>query len=171
MAEIPATPADGNEKVLLVPAIANTAAPTVAELTAPGVVDISCYLTGDGWSPSLSEQVISDERKCSKQTFEQPGRSQRGLDVVYIDNTNAPNAATDNKAKETLVPGVAQYVVVRRGKDFEAAIAAADKVSVSPIKAGQYNEMPGAANEVLKIGQKLFITGQHRVSVAVVAGT
>ncbi|AYR00895.1 major tail protein [Arthrobacter phage Hestia] len=169
MAEIPSTPADGNEKVLLVPAIANTAAPTVAELTAPGVVDISCYLTGDGWSPSLSEQVITDERKCSKQTFEQPGRSQRGLDVTYIDNTNAPNEATDNKAKATLVPGVAQYVVVRRGQDFEDAIAAGDKVTVSPIKAGQYNELPGAANEVLKISQKLFITGKTQVSVAVAA--
>lgn len=169
MADIPSTPADGNEKVLLVPAIANTAAPTVAELTAPGVVDISCYLTGDGWSPSLSEQVISDERKCSKQTYEQPGRSQRGLDVTYIDNTNSPNAATDNKAKETLVPGVAQYVVVRRGKDFESPIVAADKVSVSPIKPGQYNELPGAANEVLKVSQKLFITGKHQVSVPVAA--
>lgn len=169
MAEIPSTPADGNEKVLLVPAIANTSAPTVAELTAPGVVDISCYLTGDGWSPSLSEQVITDDRKCSKQTFEQPGRSQRGLDVTYIDNTNAPNEATDNKAKETLVPGVAQYVVVRRGQDFEDAIAAGDKVTVSPIKAGQYNELPGAANEVLKISQKLFITGTTQVSVAVAA--
>ncbi|AYN57806.1 major tail protein [Arthrobacter phage Eileen] len=171
MTEIPSTPADGNEKVLLVPAIANTAAPTLTELTAPGVVDISCYLTGDGWSPSLSEQVITDERKCSKQTYEQPGRSQRGLDVTYIDNTNSPNATTDNKAKDTLVPGVAQYVVVRRGKDFEAAIATADKVSVSPIKPGQYNELPGAANEVLKISQKLFITGKHQVSVAVVAGS
>lgn len=169
MADIPSTPADGNEKVLLVPAIANTASPTVAELTAPGVVDISCYLTGDGWSPSLSEQVISDERKCSKQTYEQPGRSQRGLDVTYIDNTNSPNAATDNKAKETLVPGVAQYVVVRRGKDFESPIVAADKVSVSPIKPGQYNELPGAANEVLKVSQKLFITGKHQVSVPVAA--
>ena len=170
MAEIPSTPADGNEKVLLVPAIADPSAPTVGELTGAGVVDISCYLTGDGYTPSLSEQTIADERKCSRQTYEQPGRSQFGLEVVYIDNTNAPNSATDNVAKETLVPGAAQYVVTRRGKDFEDAIATGDKVTVTPIKPGKYNEMPGEANSVLKIGQKLFVTGEVYTSVAVVAG-
>lgn len=169
MAEIPSTPADGNQKVILVPAIADTEAPKLTELDAGTVVDISCYLTGDGFTPSLSEQVVADERLCSKQTFEQPGRSQYGLDVVYIDNTNSPNATTDNKAKDTLVPGVAQYLVVRRGKDYADALAIGDKVTVYPIKAGQYNEMPGAANEVLKLGQKLFVTADVKTSVAVVA--
>ncbi|AYR00985.1 major tail protein [Arthrobacter phage Isolde] len=169
MAEIPSTPADGNEKVVIVPAIADTSAPKLTELNAAGAVDVSCYLTGDGYSPSLTEQTIADERKCSRQTFEQPGRSQRGLDVTYIDNTNAPNEATDNKAKDTLVPGVAQYVVTRRGKDFEAPFAVGDKVTVTPIKAGQYNPVPGAPNEVLKISQKLFITGTVQLDVAAVA--
>lgn len=169
MADIPSTPADGNQKVLLVAAIADTSAPTVAELTAAGVVDISCYLTGDGFTPSLSEQVIADERLCSKQTYEQPGRSQYGLEVAYIDNTNSPNMATDNKAKDTLVPSAAQYLVVRRGKDFAAAVVATDKVTVYPIKPGKYNELPGEANSVLKIGQKLFVTGEVKTSVAVVA--
>jgi hypothetical protein len=170
MAEIPSTPADGNQKVLLVPAIANLSAPKVTELTGAGVVDISCYLTGDGFTPSLSEQTITDERLCSRQTYEQPGRSQFGLEVAYIDNTNSPNAATDNEAKETLVPGSAQYLVVRRGKDFDSAITVGDNVSIYPIKPGKYNEMPGEANSVLKIGQKLFVTGEVSTSVAVVAG-
>jgi hypothetical protein len=169
MADIPATPADGNEKVVIVPAIADTEAPKLTELNAAGAVDISCYLTGDGYTPSLSEQTITDERKCSRQTFEQPGRSQRSLDVTYIDNTNAPNEATDNKAKDTLVPGQAQYIVTRRGKDFEAPFAVGDKVTVTPIKAGQYNPVPGAANEVLKASQKLFVTGQVQLDAAVVA--
>jgi hypothetical protein len=169
MAEIPSTPADGNQKVILVPAIADTSAPKLTELNGGTVVDISCYLTGDGFTPSLSEQVVSDERLCSIQTFEQPGRSQYGLDVVYIDNTNSPNATTDNKAKETLTPGTAQYLVVRRGKAFDDALAVGDKVTIYPIKAGQYNEMPGAANEVLKLGQKLFVTADVKTSVAVVA--
>lgn len=168
MAEIPSTPADGNEKAFLVAAIANTATPTAAELTAVGVVDISCYLTADGFTPSLSQQVIADERKCSKQTYEQPGRSQYGLEVVYIDNTNSPNATTSNKAKDTLVPGSAQYLVVRRGKDFAAAVIATDKVTIYPISPGKYNEMPGEANSVLKMGQKLFVTGEVKTSVAVI---
>jgi hypothetical protein len=169
MADIPATPADGNVRAVLVTAIADTAAPkTATELNAVSTVDISCYLTGDGFTPSLSEQVISDERMCSTQTYEQPGRSQYGLEVVYIDNTNSPTMATDNKAKDTLVPGSSQFLVVRRGKAFNAAFVVGDKVTVYPIKPGKYNELPGEANSVLKIGQKLFVTGEVKTSVTTV---
>ncbi|OQO89931.1 hypothetical protein B1813_19010 [Saccharomonospora piscinae] len=159
MVEIPSTPADGNMSVLLVPAIANTAAPTVTELTGSGVVDISCYLTSDGYSPGLDEQVVNDERLCSKQVYEQPGRHTRTLSLTYIDNTNAPNADTDNKAKDTLVPGSTHYLVVRRGIAFDDAYADGQVVLVSPIKAGQYNDLPPEANSVLKTTQKPFITG------------
>jgi hypothetical protein len=168
MADIPATPADGNTKVLFVPAIANTSAPTVAELTAAGVVDVSCYLTSDGWTPSLSEQVVSDERLCSTQIFEQPGRKTDSLDVVYIDNTNSANAATFNKAADTLSEGAAGYMVVRRGIPYATAIAAGQKVTVYPVAAMTQNELPAEANSVSKIGQKLAVTGavKRRVAVA-----
>lgn len=169
MADIPASPADGNVKVVLVSAIANTDAPTVAEVTAVGAVDISCYLTASGLTPSLSEQVIADERLCSTQTFEKKGRSQRTLEVEYIDNTNTPDEDLHNLAKDTLVPGSKQFLVIRRGKAFDGALVATDKVTVYPIEPGEYNELPPEANSVLKIGQKLFVTGETKVSVAVAA--
>lgn len=169
MADIPASPADGNVKVVLVSAIANTDAPTVAEVTAVGSVDISCYLTASGLTPSLSEQVIADERLCSTQTFEKKGRSQRTLEVEYIDNTNTPDEDLYNLAKDTLVPGSKQFLVIRRGKAFDGALVATDKVTVYPIEPGEYNELPPEANSVLKIGQKLFVTGETKVSVAVAA--
>lgn len=168
--DIPSTPADGNVLVKLVPAIADTSAPTLAELNAAAAVDISCYLTGGGYKPSLSEQVITDERLCTTQTYEQKGRSQRGLEVEYIDNTNSPNAATFNKAKDTLVPGSKHFLVVRSGIPYETALAATtQKVTIYPVTAGEYNDMPPEANSVLKTGQKLFVTGQVKISVAVVA--
>jgi hypothetical protein len=157
MVDIPSTPADGNMSVLLAPAIANTAAPTVAELTAAGVVDISCYLTSDGYNPGLDPQVISDSRLCTTQEFEQPGRFTRSMDTTYIDNTNAP---TDNKAKDTLTPNSAHFLVVRRGIAFDTAYAAGQVVTVWPIKAGQYNDLPPEANSVLKTSQKQFVTGE-----------
>jgi hypothetical protein len=105
-------------------------------------VDISCYLTGGGWRPSLSEQVITDERLCTTQTYEQKGRSQRGLEVEYIDNTNSPEATTYNKAKDTLVPGTEHFLVVRTGLPYTTALAAGQKVTVYPVTAGEYNDMP-----------------------------
>lgn len=160
MVDIPSTPADGNMSVLVVPAIANPSAPTVTELTAAGVVDISCYLASDGYTPGLDEQVIEDQRLCSTQVYEQPGRYTRTLDTIYIDNTNSPNAATDNKAKDTLVPRSTHFLVVRRGIPFDTAYAADQEVRVTPIKCGQYREQPPEANSVLKIAQKQFITGE-----------
>lgn len=165
MADVPSTPADGNVLVKLVAAIADTSAPKVAtEINAAGSIDISCYLTGGGYSPSLSEQVITDERLCTTQTYEQKGRSQRGLEVEYIDNTNSANQTTFNKAKDTLIPGTAQYLVVRTGLPYATAAAAGQKFSVYPITPGEYNELPPEANSVLKIAQKLFVTGQVKIS-------
>src|SRR5690606_42031485 len=44
MADVPSTPADGNIKTVLVPAIADFDAPTVAELTDPTAATIRCCL-------------------------------------------------------------------------------------------------------------------------------
>lgn len=167
--EIPSTPADGNFLALIVPAIADTAAPKLTELNAVGVVDISCYLTASGWKPSLSEQVITDDRLCSTQTYEKKGRSQRSLEVEYIDNTNSPNADDFNKAKDTLIPGSKHYLVTRSGMPFDDAKAVGQKFSVRPIEAGEYNDLPPEANSVLKTGQKLFINGKTQTDVAAVA--
>lgn len=162
MADLPSTPADGNVRVQWVPTIADTEAPTAVELGAG--VDLSCYLTGDGWSPGLDEQVISDDRLCDTETFEQPGRSSRTTSVTYIDNTNT---ADPNVAVTTLVPGTTGYIVVRSGKAFDAAFAAADEVDVWPVKCGKYSKLPPEANSVLRRSQKLFVTGRVQEDVAV----
>lgn len=154
--------------VTVVPAIADLTAPTQTEIAAG--VDISCYLTSDGYAPSLEEQVIADERLCSTQTYEQRGRSARTLMLTYIDNTNAPNELTDNEAKVTLVPGAKQFIVTRRGLPYDDAVAADQKVSVFPITSGEYNELTPEANSVLKISQKQFISGKSHISVAVASG-
>jgi len=157
MTEIPSTPADGNTLVLIVPTLADPSAPKLTETAT--AVDISCYLTSSGWKPSLAEQVINDERLCSTETFEQPGRKTNSLEAEYIDNTNSENEAEFNKAKDTLVPGLGQYAIIRTGKPYATPLAVGDKVKVYPIKGGEYNELPPEANSVLKIAQKLFVTG------------
>lgn len=157
MTDLPATPADGNVSVRIVATIADVDAPATTEVDAETSVDISCYLTSDGYTPGLDEQVIADERLCSTQVYEQPGRFTRTLDVIYIDNTNTDDP---NECKETLTPGSTHYLVVRRGIAFDTASADGQKVWVTPIKAGQYQDLPPEANSVLKTGQKLFITGE-----------
>ena len=164
--EIPSTPADGNLLVLVVPAIAATAA-TVAELTAESVVDISCYLTGGGWSPSKEQASINDPRICSTETFERPGRKTRGLETTYIDNTNSPYEAEFNEAMDTLEEGTDHYIVTRRGLPYEEPIAAGQVVEIWPITAGEQREVPIEENSVTRTVQKQFVRGPvRRVAVA-----
>lgn len=167
MSEVPSTPSDGNVKVLLVPAIADPSAPTVSELTGEGVVDISCYLTGDGLALSSDQATITDERLCSTQVFEKPGRKTNTAEVTYIDNTNSPNETDSNEAADTLVEGSSHRVVTRRGVPFEEAVAADQKVSVWPVQAGMSREVAPEANSVIRSIQKLFVTGDVHQKVAV----
>lgn len=170
MADIPSTPADGNIKTLLVPAIANPDAPTVAELAAGTVVDISCYLTSGGFAMSTEQATITDERECSTEVYGQPGRKTYTLSLTGIDNTNSPNSADSNEMVDALTEGEDLFVVRRRGKAFDSAIAAADKVTVIPFKAGVKTEVAAEANSVLRSMWNAFVTGQVRVDVPVVAG-
>lgn len=157
MADLPSTPADVNVRFVWTPTIADTVAPTAVILNGVTTIDLSCYLTGDGFTPGLDEQTISDPRLCETETFEQPGRSSRSLSLTYINNSNP---AKDNEAYETLVPGTAGYIVRREGKAFDTAFAASDEVEVWPVTAGKRSKLPPEANSVLRVTQKMFVTGR-----------
>lgn len=166
MADVPSTPTEGNVKVAVVLAIANTAAPTVTELTAGTVVDISCYLTGDGWAPSGSQNTVEDRRLCSKQIYGRPGRFTPTLELTYIQN---PQSNTDNDAYDVLDPGTDMYIVERRGIDYNTAFAAGQKVTVHPVTPGEYREMPPEDESQIKMAQTMFYFADKKTAVAVVA--
>lgn len=151
-----ATAADGNIKIVWVPTIADPTAPTATEVTAGTAVDLTCYLTASGWNPSLDEQVINDDRLCSVQTFERRGRFSRGLSLTF---TRSPGSATDDKAYETLVPGTSGFIVERVGTDVDTALAASQEVWVWPVQAGARNPLPPEANGVVRVTQRMFVTG------------
>lgn len=161
-------PADGSLKVLAVPTVADPAEPTITELTALTVVDLSCYLTADGWAPSTDEQVSTDDRLCSRQTLERRGRFTDSLMVTYVYQAQAPDAA-DNKAQATLRAGELLFLAARWGMDYEPAVEVGDIVDMYVIECGIQQKMPPEANGRQKITQKLFIRGLTKRDVAIVA--
>lgn len=163
-------PADGSVKVLWVPTIADTTAPTVDELTDTGVIDLSCYLTADGWTPGTDEQVSTDDRLCSRQTFERVGRFTETLEIMYV-YQGQDLTATDNLAHATLRYQELGYIVARWGADYEDAIAVGDLVDVAPAECGRQRKQAPEANGRLKIAQKIFIRNTLQQDVAVVAGS
>lgn len=168
---VPASiPADGSLKVLWVPTIADTTAPTVDELTAPEVVDLSCYLTDDGYRPNTDEQVAADNRLCSRQNYERIGRYTDQLDLTYIYRAQEPASAT-NKAFTTLKHRELGHVVERWGADYEDAVEAGDIVDVKPAECGVQRKQPPEANGRLRIMQKIFVRNAVQRDVAVVASS
>ncbi len=165
MADIPGTPVDGHTKVAFGPLPANPAAPTVAEAET-ATDDFSCYLTADGWTTSLDQQTITDDRFCSIQTYEQPGTHSRGLTIKYVEN---PLDTPNNLAVTTFVPGTVGAFYVRRGKDWDDPIIVGDKIDVWPVTMGEYDPQAPERNSMFKRMQKAFVTGGVRMDVAVVA--
>jgi hypothetical protein len=166
MTQPASVPADGNLKVLFVATIADPENPTVAECTAGSVADLSCYLTATGFNPSTDEQTITDDRLCSRATFERPGRHTDSLEVTYVFNPASPG---DDVAYQTLAYLEQGFLVLRWGVPYETAIAAADTVDVYPIQCGIQKKQPPTANSVLMATQKLFIPSpgvQRDVTVA-----
>lgn len=169
MTEIPATPADGNLLVLAVAAIADVNAPKLTETGTVGSADLSCYITAGGLAVTLNQDVVADERLCSTEIFEQPGRKTHGLSVTAIDNTNSPLETEFNLAVDTLIEGSVHYILIRRGKAFDAPLAVGDTVRIYPVKSGAKVDEPAEANSTLKSTWKMFITSSVGVDVKIVA--
>lgn len=163
-------PADGSVKVLWVPMIATPTQPAFDELTDSTVIDLSCYLTDDGYSPAVNEQVSVDNRLCSRQTFERRGRFTYSLNIVYV-YQGQDLALDDNKAFATLRPGELGYVVGRWGADYEDDIVVGDLVEVWPAECGEQMKQAPEANGRLRLMQRIFIRSSVAKDVAVVAGS
>jgi len=167
---VPSTPADGNIKTVLVPAVADLTAPTVAELTAEGAIDISCYLTRGGFALTVDQQPITDERECDTIVRQAPGTVNPSLEITGIDNTNTEFAATANELAEALAENSTWVAVRRRGKAFDDDFEADDVVSVTSFRAGIRREVPAESNSVLRSAWTAFVDGFEPVA-EVVAGS
>lgn len=154
--------AQGNVKVAFVPAIASVAAPTVAELTATGAVDISCYLMPDWGGITADQAKGSDSRFCSTQSFERLGRITRSVaDIAYTYLPQTVGTDVANNAYTKLTPGANGYLVVRYGKGAGVAFTVGDKVDILPVTLGAQTKAVSGSDEFapLTVTQGIGATG------------
>ena len=169
MSNIPSTPADGNVRTDIVPAIANITVPKLTELSAAASKNVSCYITAGGFTFSPEQATITDDRECDTFTASQPGRTSAGsVSITVIDNTGTAISATANVAVDVLVPGTTLYIVRRYGLAYDAAYAVAQKVDVLTVKVGKKQRIQPEANSVLRSTYPLFVQ-DFAQDVAVVA--
>ena len=165
---VPSTPADGNIKTVLVPAVADLANPTKAEATAATAVEISCYLTKGGFALTVDQAVINDERECDRIVRQAPGQVTAGLSITGIDNTNTTYESTDNELADALTEGSKWVAIRRRGLVHEEDLDTGDVVSVTEFTVGIKTEVAADANSVLRSQWAAFVTG-HEPEATIVA--
>ena len=163
--------AEGNSKVVFVPALVDPDAVTVAEVT--GGFDVSNFITGGNWQPSADQAKGDDRRHGSKETFEQLGRTKWTIaNLVYVADPQAAPADPDNEAYETFVEGTTGYFLHRLGLDVDTDAVAAQKWNVYPVELGAQVDTPIAADDEfakLTVTQAVAVTGPVHRDVALTA--
>lgn len=157
---------NGTVRAVFVDDLADQAEPVLAELSAGGALDFSCYATGDGIAAETSESNVEDPRLCSKSVYEQPGDTTDTLEITYVFNPASPD---DNEAHIELVQGRKGFVIIRWAVDSDDAFAAADIVDVYPVTLGAQRKANPTRNGVHKITQKCFVTGKVQKDVVIAA--
>jgi hypothetical protein len=135
--------ADGAVKIYwLTSAPSNTSAPTTTELNAG--VDLTPYITADGWSVSTSTADIDVSALNSVDNLVIPGRRSDEIEVTFKSqgDTSAPWT--------TFASRPSGYLVERIGVAYGTAWTAAQKVRIFPVTAADRARVPAAANEVVK---------------------
>lgn len=164
---IPSTPADGNIKTVIVTTLADPAAPTVTELQ--GGTDISCYIALGGFAFTTSQATISDQRECSDQDYQRPGRkSISDATITVIDNTNSELAEEHNEAVTAMAEGTTGYIVRRRGLPAADDWAAEQTVTVIPVVFGEKQLVAQEENSVQRSQIPFFVTGEWHMENATV---
>lgn len=161
----PGQVSDGRAKVLFVPAIADPTKPTLVELNASGVIDLTYLLFGDGFDHQTEVTKFETSRYTLEQLLEQEGTVKDTIVLKY-----PYMGVAGDVARTGLVRGTLGYIVERLVVANEAELAAAQLLSiVAPVRAGLQREIPRTKNTEIGKTQELLVTGRVERDVAIVA--
>lgn len=154
--------ADGNRKLVWVPdgGIASVAAPTVSELTASGVLDISCLVTLANFSLGPTEDAsVNEDPLCSTGNSTVPGRTSYEAAMNFFRWTTD----TEDQAWNTFtMKGIGGFLVQRIGPRYDKAFEIDDEVETygvitgTPMNQGPSDEGGGYQ----KFRQVFFVQGE-----------
>lgn len=130
----------GRENWIYVPTIANTSAPTVAEVTAASTLDVTRIVFADGApSPSQNTNLVSQGRRFGDTTETQfvGTTTYNGGEMTFQFDAQGAAASDGVKAWEKFsAGGVTGYLVRRQNVARATSVAAAQFVDVYPVEFG-----------------------------------
>lgn len=152
---------DGNVKVTWLTTLASTTSPSAAALAAG--VHLESFITPDGLAIEHADADVDVSGLNSTFTANRAGRVSVSVELTLKDQGrgNAPWTTFQDRP--------AGFLVVRRNVAATTAYAAAQVVSVYPVKAADTNPVAVAENEVAKFTVALMPTSAPSLSVAAAA--
>lgn len=147
---------DGMIKVTWVPAIANIASPTLAELTAG--IDLEGRLTPDGLTTGAETAEVDSSKLNSVSNSAVPGRRSFSVGVKYVRGDDADAL----EVEAALIYGARGFLVVRRDKLATIDYAAADNVEVYPAACRQPNPDAPAADTLQAVDVPMTVTSEPK---------
>lgn len=152
---------DGRTRVSWVGAIANTNAPTVAELNAGTALHST--MTPDGLV-GFQPDTADVDNSALDSTFDTKiaGRASYSGTMLRLKKQTGTDTIYNLLARD-----VAGYVVVRRDVTASTAWTAADKVEVYPAVCGEVRNLDPAPNEMHKYEVPIKISSEPRLRATV----
>jgi hypothetical protein len=156
---------DGNTKATFLPACAVLATPTVAELTAVGIVTCETVITASGLKISIDQGEVKGDTLAATQTFTGPGRTQAKIDLEFFRD----DTALYDRMWSVMTNGTAGFWVVRRGISYLTPYAAGQKVAIYTVTCGEPAEMAPEAESSDMAQTQLFPSGPYLREAVVAA--
>lgn len=165
----PGIDAAGNSKIVFVKAIADLAAPKLAEIKAG--TDLSCALYS--FEPSTEQSTVTRTKYCYKQATESLGRATTKIEAVEYDYNPQNLADAAYGYYSVLAPGTTGWIIDRRGLDAKTVDFAADQiVDIYPVTLGARSRVAvdsSAEGEKLRTRQAIAVSGEPLLDVKIVA--
>lgn len=166
--------AHGKDSWFLIPTVASTAAPTVAEVNSASGYNISCAVLAGGDSlTATTNKVTLPSYLCETETFEGNDDTQFSMgDVIIGFDPQATSSSDDKKAFEFLRAGFTGYAVRRQGVlATTGAVTAGQFVDVVPVEIAR--AIPGRSSTdnsaIYTATAAVSVTGSPSLNVAVAA--
>src|SRR5690349_20072716 len=134
----------GRTNWIYVPTIANTAAPTAAEVNSASGLDITNMLYADQFDGVTAEpsRVAAPRRIGDTESYEGFGTTTYGIgDLVYSFDPQAAGGSNGKKAYEKFPAGTSGYLVRRSNVAKATTPAAGQFVSIYPVTFGAQLEV------------------------------
>lgn len=166
---------NGRQSFWLVPAIADTSAPTILEINAATGINLSCSLlkTFAGLQPTFNK-VTLDSYLCETDSFEGNDNTTWSMpDLVGAFDPQAAEASDDKLAFEFLRDGYIGYAVFRNGIAADSATpeaVAGQFFNIAPVDITNAVDTsdPSTPSNIATWTAGVAVTGQPAMNVAAV---